>query len=101
VQKGRITLKIRINKRWIGENYPVFVIAEAGINHNGNFNTAKKLIQKAKNAGADAIKFQTFRADDLISSKSPSFKIFKKMELDFQDFLELSDFAKKQKRQKN
>ena len=37
-----------------------YIIAEAGINHNGNFNTAKKLIIEAKLSGANAIKFQTF-----------------------------------------
>ena len=37
-----------------------YIIAEAGINHNGNFNTAKKLITEAKLSGANAIKFQTF-----------------------------------------
>ena len=38
----------------------VFIIAEAGVNHNGNLNLAKELIDVAKEAGADAIKFQTF-----------------------------------------
>lgn len=40
-----------------------YIIAEAGINHNGNFNTAKKLITEAKLSGANAIKFQTFLPD--------------------------------------
>ena len=43
-----------------------FIIAEAGINHNGNITTARKLIDAAKKSGADAIKFQTYLAEDLV-----------------------------------
>ena len=63
-------MKIKISNRWIGENYPSFVIAEAGINHNGDLKTAKKLITEAKRSNADSIKFQTFQASDLASKKS-------------------------------
>ena len=45
------------------KNKKLFIIAEAGINHNGNFNTALKLAKKAKEAGADAIKFQTYKTE--------------------------------------
>lgn len=45
----------------------VFIIAEAGVNHNGSLQLAKKLIDAASEAGADAVKFQTFRADKLVS----------------------------------
>ena len=48
----------------------VFIIAEAGVNHNGNLNVAKKLIKKASEAGADAIKFQTFKAENITSKYS-------------------------------
>ena len=44
-----------------------FIIAEAGINHNGSVRLAKLLIEKAKEAGADAIKFQNFNANNIIS----------------------------------
>ena len=47
--------------------YKVIIIAEAGVNHNGNFENAKKLILAAANAGADYVKFQTFKADKLVS----------------------------------
>ncbi|MCW8961232.1 MAG: N-acetylneuraminate synthase family protein, partial [Ignavibacteriaceae bacterium] len=42
----------------IGDGHPVFIVAEIGINHNGSLDIAKKLIQGAKAAGADAVKFQ-------------------------------------------
>ena len=48
-------------------NKKVIIIAEAGVNHNGNFDNAKKLILAAANAGADYVKFQTFKADKLVS----------------------------------
>ena len=51
--------KIKINEnKMIGENESPFIIAEIGNNHNGNLDTAKKLIESAKKAGADAVKFQ-------------------------------------------
>lgn len=49
----------------------VYVIAEAGINHNGNIKIAKKMIDTALSAGADAVKFQTFKAEKIISRFSP------------------------------
>ena len=48
-------------------NNKVIIIAEAGVNHNGDFANAKKLILAAANAGADYVKFQTFKADKLVS----------------------------------
>ncbi|MCY4732126.1 N-acetylneuraminate synthase family protein [Natronomonas gomsonensis] len=54
-----------IGSQTVGPDEPTFVIAEAGSNHNGNLETAKKLIDVAADAGADAVKFQTFRAEDL------------------------------------
>lgn len=47
--------------------YKVIIIAEAGVNHNGDYENAKKLISAAANAGADYVKFQTFKADKLVS----------------------------------
>ena len=49
----------------------VFIIAEAGVNHNGDINLAKKMIDKAVEAGVDAVKFQTFKAEKLLCKNSP------------------------------
>ena len=54
-----------IDGRPVGPGEPTFVIAEAGSNHNGDLETAKELIDVAVEAGADAVKFQTFRAEDM------------------------------------
>ncbi len=61
----------QIGSRRVGEGEPCFVIAEAGVNHNGDLALARKLIEAAAEAGADAIKFQTFRADRLVSATAP------------------------------
>lgn len=49
---------INIGKRWVGEGYPTFIIAEIGINHNGDLTIAKRLVDVAVMAGCDAVKFQ-------------------------------------------
>lgn len=59
--------KIKISNRFISQQSPVFIIAEAGVNHNGSLKIAFKLIDAAKAAGADAIKFQTFKAEDVVT----------------------------------
>src|SRR3989338_5963596 len=59
---------LKIGDRLVGKEHPVFVIAEAGVNHNGSFDLALKLIDAASDAGADAVKFQTFRAEQVVTS---------------------------------
>lgn len=59
-----------INGKKIGDNCEPFIIAEAGINHNGDLELAKRMIMTAKTVGVDAIKFQTFHAEEFIQDKS-------------------------------
>ncbi len=61
-------INFSISGKTIGYNYPVFFIAEAGVNHNGKLDLALKLVDVAADAGADAIKFQTFRAEQVVTS---------------------------------
>ena len=60
-----------------------FIVAEIASNWEGNLSTAKKIIRKSKQAGADAVKFQMWRAVDLYSTKHPLWKFIKKSELTF------------------
>ncbi len=85
----------------------VFLIAEAGVNHNGDINLAKKLIDKAVEAGVDAVKFQTFKAENLVSknakkakyqientkSSESQYEMIKKLELSFNEFKELKKYC--------
>ena len=87
----------------------IFIIAEAGVNHNGDIKLAKKLINVAKDAGADAVKFQTFKVEDVVTqnaekaeyqkettgAEESQFEMIKKLELTESDFKELADYAKK------
>jgi len=63
--------EIRIAERLVGDGHPVFIIAEAGVNHDGELERAKDLIDIAAMSGADAVKFQTFRADLLTTPETP------------------------------
>ena len=63
--------KIKIKNKFIGDNYPIFFIAEAGVNHNGSMKYAKKLIDIAKTSGADAVKFQSFITEEIILPNAP------------------------------
>jgi len=62
---------ITIGERVIGSGKPVLIIAEAGVNHNGSLEMAKRLVDAAEKAGADAVKFQTFKADKVVSPHAP------------------------------
>jgi len=86
----------------------VLIIAEAGVNHNGDFEKAKKLIEVAAEAGADVVKFQTFKADKLVSvaakkaeyqqnnfseADDSQLNMLKKLELPFEWHQELIDYS--------
>jgi N-acetylneuraminate synthase len=62
---------ITIAGRMVGRGQPCFIIAEAGVNHNGDVDMAKRLIEAAAKAGADAVKFQTFAAERLTTADAP------------------------------
>jgi N-acetylneuraminate synthase len=63
--------EVRIGGRSVGEGSPTFVVAEAGVNHNGDLDLARRLVDAAAAAGADAVKFQTFRTDALVTRDAP------------------------------
>jgi len=63
---------ITVGDKKIGPNLPCFIIAEAGVNHNGDINLAKQLIIEAAKARADAVKFQTFKAEQVTTKHSPT-----------------------------
>lgn len=86
---------IQIGNQYVGKDSPVFVIAEVGINHNGDMETAFKLIDEAKWAGASAVKLQTYITEKRVPSDSPIFNILKKCELSFDQQKELFDYANK------
>ena len=85
----------------------VFIVAEIGCNHNGSKDLAKKMVESAKDCGVDAVKFQTFKAKDLISCYAPKaeyqkittgtsdsqLEMTEKLELSHDDFLELKTYA--------
>lgn len=89
--------EIRISDRVISSDSAVFVVAEIGLNHNGDFNLAKKLILKAKECGADAVKFQTYKTENFVHPfyAKEQYEILKKYELSYEEVKKLKEFADK------
>ena len=91
-------------------NQKVLIIAEAGVNHNGDLHMAKRLVDAAKTAGADYVKFQTFKAEKLVSktaskaeyqvkntgdNNGTQYEMLKSLELSAEDHFELLDYCKR------
>ena len=87
--------KIRIGNKYIGENEPTFIIAEAGSNHDRNINQAKELIDIASECKADAVKFQLFKAESFYKINDPMFKVMKENEFPREWMKELYNYAQK------
>ena len=103
--------KFKINNHEISKENPPFIIAEAGINHNGSVEKAVKMVKTAKNAGVSAIKFQTFKAHEFISNSSLTYTytsqgesitesqldLFKRCELSNDDFYKIKKTCDEEK----
>lgn len=101
----------KIGKKKVGEKNQVFIIAEAGLNHNGSINIAKKLIDNAVSIGCNAIKFQSFLPETRVSKKVKAEKysekvigtqesiheFFKRLSLSFKDQKKIFSYAKHKK----
>ncbi len=93
------------------EQKRVFIIAEAGDNHNGSYENALKLVDKAVEAGADCVKFQTFITENVISkfaekaeyqkentnAEETQFEMVKKLELSFDEFRKIKEYCDEKK----
>ena len=102
-------VSFKIGNKGVGKGYPCFIIAEAGVNHNGKFHLAKKLVEEAAKAGADAVKFQTYKTEALITKTAPKaayqtrnigkkktqFRMLKELEQPVEDIIKLKNYAKK------
>ena len=77
----------------IGRDRRTFIIAEAGINHNGDMQIARRLIDEAKKAGASAVKFQTYITDKRVKKDNPVYGILRKCELSIDDQTKLKKYA--------
>ena len=99
---------IKIGKKIINRNSMPYIIAEIGVNHEGSVSVAKKMIKQAKSIGLDAVKFQTYKAENLVIKNSPAywdikkektntqFKLFKKYDkLNKKDYIKLYQYCKK------
>jgi len=89
----------------------VFIIAEAGVNHNGDLKLARKMIDAVKDSGADCIKFQTFKAEEFVADKNlaytyksqgkkitePQLTMFKRWEFSKKEWREIIDYCKRKK----
>jgi len=108
VTLGEANKSISIGERRVGKGEPCFIIGEAGVNHNGSFELARELVDVAVDAGCDALKFQTFKAEKVCSSLAPKavyqlqttaadesqLEMVRKLELPFDAFRELHRYSR-------
>ena len=97
-------VSVRVGSRCIGSGQPCYVIAEAGSNHNGRLDQARQLIDVAADAGADAVKFQVFRADRLyprnagvsgyLNDPTPIYDVIAAMEMPYEWIPLLADHCR-------
>lgn len=88
---------IEIGERLVGDGHPAFVIAEVGINHNGNVSLAKEMVSAAWESGADAVKIQTFITREFLHPTHPSYKYDVDAELPHESEQEIWDYARAKK----
>ncbi|MBU3154823.1 N-acetylneuraminate synthase [Clostridium estertheticum] len=98
----------KIENKVIGDGNRTFIIAEAGVNHNGDIEIAKQLVDKAVISGVDAIKFQTFKTEKLVTGyadmadyqksnighTSSQFTMLKQLELSQESFIKIQEYCK-------
>lgn len=87
---------ITINGRKIGEGEPCYIVAEAGVNHNGDLSLARKLVHLAARCGADCVKFQTFSVEHLVAPGHPQRELLTPLALPASAFAELKALALKE-----
>ena len=73
---GDCTAMLVIGNRKIGDGHPTYMIAEIGVNHNGNVDLALQMVEAAKRAGADAVKVQIIDPDKSYAKETESHEIF-------------------------
>ena len=111
IPRAKLNSSVKINKSFIGDDYKPFIIAEAGMNHNGSLKLAKQLIDAAKKTNCDAIKFQTFKphsrissqvkavhyAETVIGTEETLFEMFERLAMSFEEQEELFKYARRKK----
>lgn len=85
---------VRIRDRWVGHGQPVFIVAEAGSNHNRDWDHTRRLIEIAAEANVDAVKFQVFTAETLYPEPGPIHEAIKAAELPLDWIPRIADYAK-------
>jgi N-acetylneuraminate synthase/N,N'-diacetyllegionaminate synthase len=73
-KSGKLADTIRIGDRPVGRGHPALIIAEVGVNHNGDLDTALKMVDAVAQAGADCVKFQTFSAEEFINDSNETYE---------------------------